>query len=83
MLNQICSLTSLNIENLLIIERSVLDIRDVRKITKQLHFLETISQSDIQPLIDTTEKLAIRTEILQHENVNLRLTLINEKKCHK
>jgi hypothetical protein len=60
--------------------QSAFTIRRLRKATKAIHHTQKVQSAEIQQLIITSEKLVIRNEILEHENRNLKATLVQEKK---
>jgi hypothetical protein len=60
--------------------QAALTIRRLRKTTKVIYQAQKAQSAEIQQLIITSEKLVIRNEILEHENRNLKATLVQEKK---
>ena len=58
-------------------------VRGIRRAVKALRAEATNIAAETDLIIRASEKLAIRAELLEHENIRLRTALVDEKKRRK
>lgn len=58
-------------------------VRGVRRLAKEIHKEQAVHTAKMEEIIRACGKLAIKNELLKHENTGLRAALVEEKKKRK